>query len=439
MLKFIQEMGGCMYRIIRREDGKYAVKKDGAQRVSKVFNSLIEAQKYCNEKNQNLDFEKEIKQGTKRKIKKAYKKNKFKTTFILLVVFALLLVIGYFAKPYIMNFLHKHSSSNEAIHVEGDISIHFLELGNKNTGDSIYIKAGDNDILIDAGSKKSSAEAIKKYINNYVEDQKLEYVIATHRHEDHIAGFVGSAEIPGIFESYDIDTIIDFPQVKTSSKLYEEYLELRDGLVKEGTKRYSALECYNNENGASRTYELAEGIELEILYNYYYDHSAPDENETSVCLLINQGSNHYLFTGDLEEAGEKKLVEYNNLPKCKLYKAGHHGSGTSSCNELLEVIQPEIICVCCCAGNDEYSETNEKQFPTQEFIDRVAKYTDKIYVTTLGNLELLPKGKEFASMNGNIVVSCNNGNDELIVNCSNNNILLKDSEWFSKNRTWPNN
>lgn len=439
MLKFIQEMGGCMYRIIRREDGKYAVKKDGAQRVSKVFNSLIEAQKYCNEKNQNLDFEKEIKQGTKRKIKKAYKKNKFKTTFILLVVFALLLVIGYFAKPYIMNFLHKHSSSNEVIHVEGDISIHFLELGNKNTGDSIYIKAGDNDILIDAGSKKSSAEAIKKYINNYVEDQKLEYVIATHRHEDHIAGFVGSAEIPGIFESYDIDTIIDFPQVKTSSELYEEYLELRDGLVKEGTKRYSALECYNNENGASRTYELAEGIELEILYNYYYDHSAPDENETSVCLLINQGSNHYLFTGDLEKNGEKKLVEYNNLPKCKLYKAGHHGSGTSSCNELLEVIQPEIICVCCCAGNDEYSETNEKQFPTQEFIDRVAKYTDKIYVTTLGNLELLPEGKEFASMNGNIVVSCNNGNDELIVNCSNNNILLKDSEWFSKNRTWPKN
>jgi len=428
-----------MYRIVRREDGKYAVKKDGAQRVSKVFNSLIEAQKYCNEKNQNFDFEKEIKQGAKRKIKKAYKKNKFKTTFILLVVFALLLVIGYFAKPYIMNFLHKHSSSNEAIHVEGDISIHFLELGNKNTGDSIYIKAGDNDILIDAGSKKSSAEAIKKYINNYVEDQKLEYVIATHRHEDHIAGFVGSAEIPGIFESYDIGTIIDFPQVKTSSKLYEEYLELRDGLVKEGTKRYSALECYNNENGASRTYELAEGIELEILYNYYYDHSAPNENETSVCLLINQGSNHYLFTGDLEKNGEKKLVEYNNLPKCKLYKAGHHGSGTSSCNELLEVIQPEIICVCCCAGNDEYSETNEKQFPTQEFIDRVAKYTDKIYVTTLGNLELLPEGKEFASMNGNIVVSCNNGNDELIVNCSNNNILLKDSEWFSKNRTWPKN
>lgn len=439
MVKFNQEMGGFMYKVVKREDGKYAVKKEGAQRVSKVFNSLFEAQRYCNEKNKDIDLGQKVKQNTKKHIKKAYKKNKFKTTLILFVILALLLVIGYFAKPYIMNFLHQHSSSGEVIHVEGDISIHFLELGNKNTGDSIYIKAGENDILIDAGSKKSSAEAIKNYVDNYCEDQKLEYVIATHRHEDHIAGFVGTNDIPGIFEVYDIDTIIDFHQPKTSSKLYEEYLELRDGLVKEGTKRYSALDCYNNENGASRTYELAEGIELEILYNYYYDHSAPDENETSVCVLINQGSNHYLFTGDLEAAGEKKLVEYNNLPKCKLYKAGHHGSYTSSSNELLEVIQPEIICVCCCAGNDEYSDTNEKQFPAQEFIDKVAKYTDKIYVTTLGNLELLPEGKEFASMNGNIIVSCNNGNEELFVNCSNNNTLLKDTEWFKRNRIWPNN
>ena len=43
---------------------------------------------------------------------------------------------------------------------EGELEIHFLELGNKYTGDCTYIKAGDKDILIDAGSKASSIETI---------------------------------------------------------------------------------------------------------------------------------------------------------------------------------------------------------------------------------------------------------------------------------------
>ena len=62
-----------------------------------------------------------------------------------------------------------------------------------------------------------------------------------------------------------------------------------------------------------------------------------------------------MFTGDLEEKGEEALVENNTLPKCKLFKAGHHGSPTSSTEALLSVIQPEIVCVSCCCGSEEYT------------------------------------------------------------------------------------
>lgn len=430
---------GIMYRIEKTDDGRYAVKKVGGQRASKVFNNYADALKYCNEKNQDIDVGSSMKDLAKDKIKKSYKKNKGKTILLLLLFLVVLLIAGYFLKPYISLNNSTSSSSNEVIHVEGDISIHFLELGNHNTGDSVYIKAGNNDILIDAGSKASSAETIKKYIDKYCDDEKLEYVVATHRHEDHIAGFVGTSKIPGIFDVYTIDTLIDFPKVSTSSQLYEDYLEKVENLVENGTTHYTALECYKEANGAKRKYQLSEGIELEILYNYYYDHPTTDENENSVCLLINQGSNHYLFTGDLEEKGEKKLVEYNNLPKCKLYKAGHHGSKTSSSEELLAVIQPEIVCVCCCAGNDEYSDEKLSQFPTQDFINRVSVYTDQIYVTTLGDLELLPSGQKYASMNGDIVVTCDTTTGELKVQGSNNNLILKDTEWFKRNRTWPSN
>ena len=152
-----------------------------------------------------------------------------------------------------------------------DLEINFLMTGNKYSGDCIYIKAGDTDILIDAGSKKNSFPTIKSYLDGtdgtehaYVEDGVIEYVIATHAHQDHIAAFPD-----GVFVEYEIETIIDFPKTDSTSNLTAEYKEVVNTLVASGTKHYTALECYNNENGAQRVYELAAGIEMEILYNYY--------------------------------------------------------------------------------------------------------------------------------------------------------------------------
>ncbi len=207
---------------------------------------------------------------------------------------------------------------------------------------------------------------------------------------------------------------------------------------------YSAIDCYNNTNGASREFILDETNELkfEILYNYYseYDreltdttHKASTENNYSVCILLTYGDKHYLFTGDLEDSGEQMLVENNALPEIDLYKAGHHGSKTSSTDELLSVIKPKVVCVCCCAGSPEYTKTKVNQFPTQEFIDRVSKYTDKIYVTTL----CVDWEKDlFTSMNGNIVIVTYKASEQVGINCSNNTIKLKDTDWFKSNRVW---
>ena len=61
----------------------------------------------------------------------------------------------------------------------GAVAVHFLELGNKYTGDCTYIKVGENiDILIDCGSKSNSVQTVSEYLNNYITDNTLEYVIA---------------------------------------------------------------------------------------------------------------------------------------------------------------------------------------------------------------------------------------------------------------------
>ena len=64
-----------------------------------------------------------------------------------------------------------------------ELSVHFLELGNRYTGDSVYIKIGDVDILVDAGSRKDSADDIANYVDRYCTDGTLEYVIVTHAHQ----------------------------------------------------------------------------------------------------------------------------------------------------------------------------------------------------------------------------------------------------------------
>lgn len=362
--------------------------------------------------------------------------------FISLIITSLGFAGGFLIEVFIID------SPKTETFVSGDLSIHFLQLGNKYTGDCVFIQCGENDILIDAGSRNDSSTTIIDYVDNYVTDNTLEYVIATHGHEDHISAFYSTTDRVGIFEHYKVENIIDFPltnSTATSRTVVGKYYAARDEEIANGANHYTALECYNNQNGVSRIIQLSEGVELEILYNYYYENTdSSGENNYSVCVMINQGDNHYLFTGDLEENGEEKLVEYyqqnyEGLPHCVLYKAGHHGSKTSSSITLMEAITPEYVCVCCCAGTSEYTDTKANQFPTQEFIDNVAPYTKNVYVTSM--VDNYVDKSDFSSlgtvkaMNGNIVFTAS-GN-KISLEFSNNDLRLLDTQWFQENRVCP--
>ncbi len=314
------------------------------------------------------------------------------------------------------------------------IDINFLELGNKYTGDSTFIKAGNMDILIDAGSRQNSATTIANFIDQYCTDGTLEFVIATHAHQDHIAGFVGSNADQGILKRYKIDTLIDFSLTNATSAIYNNYVSLRDEKVASGdiAHHYTANDCIQGTNGAKKEYQLSDGIKMTILDQKFYRETTSDENDYSVCALFTQGENNYLFTGDLEKAGEASLVELNSLPEVELFKGGHHGSYTANSDKLLQVIKPKTVCICCCAGSTEYTSNLERTFPAQDAVNRIAKYTDKVYVTTVESDD----EKGYKSLNGNINFHCAKGK-EYTVTGSNNSTILKDTDWFKNNRTWP--
>jgi beta-lactamase superfamily II metal-dependent hydrolase len=200
---------------------------------------------------------------------------------------------------------------------------------------------------------------------------------------------------------------------------------------------YTALQCYQQTDGAQRTIQLSETVTLSVLYNYYYDHTTSDENDYSVCVLLTQTKedgtkSNFMFTGDLEGDGEGYLVDNNTLPEVDVFKGAHHGSKTSSTDKLLSVIKPKNVAVCCCTGSTEYTTVNDNTFPTQAFISRVKNYTSNIYCTSIAT------SSGFESLNGNIVFyyGGSEGQKALKLNCTNNATILKDTDWFKNNRVW---
>lgn len=370
--------------------------------------------------------------ATKRRKRNNKRKAAVKLPLFVVILLIILAVACYilYTQGFFDRWLKKEEPKNI---ITDDLQIHFLELGNNRSGDCTLIKVGDMEVLVDAGSQGSSAETIGNYLNDYVTDGKIEYVIATHAHDDHISAFVGTKKVKGIFDRFEFGTIIDFPKTDQKLKtnagndtLYKQYCDKRDALVEGGAIHYTALQCWNEADGAQKSYQLAEDITLNFLYQKFYEEKSSTENNYSVCFLLTQGNNNYLFTGDLEKSGEVSLVENNRLPHCKLFKAGHHGSATSSNAELIDIIQPEIVCVCCCGGYREYKQKEQKdEFPSQDFFDNVIKYTDKIYVTTMYSEKA--EGKP-VSLNGNIIVSSNGG--EVKVTCSGSSEPFTKSEWY---------
>lgn len=440
------------YIVFKTSSGKYGVKKEDGVRAIKTFDNEADAKKYAEEmtnkanktvKKDNKKTTSKNKSSTKqsddlitKEVKKQTKKAKRKMKKIIISIITLIIVslLSFVFYKYIYPILPISSSSSSSFNpseanigtVYDDFQIHFMQLGNNKNGDAIYIKAGDNDILIDAGA--SDTTTIKKYMNNYVKDNKLEYVIVTHSDSDHLEGIVGTKANPGILDSYEIDTLIDFNYVVKETQLYKNYVEKRDNLVSENKiKHLTAAECLDNGNKDEASYDLGNGISMNILYNkFYFEPSKNNNNDHSVVTLFKYNNHNFLLTGDLEEDGEKAFVEHyknKNFPNVDLYKAGHHGSKTSSNGDFLSLIKPSICVASCSAGNPEYTNNYLNVFPTQDFVTRISKYTNQVFATSYG------MDSEEKPLNGNIIVSCD-GNSTAVA-CSNNVTLLKDTEWFN--------
>ncbi len=277
-------------------------------------------------------------------------------------------------------------------------------------GDSIFIKSGDFDMLIDSG-QKSDGKNVNAIIQKYCTDKILDVLIATHGHGDHVGGFAGGA-LDGI---QTINLIIDYGYYST-----DEYCSIRNSYIEKGTDYYSAYDCVEELEGASQKYKFSEDLFLEVLDTKQYAPKGEritydaNENDYSVVLKLTFKNNTYLYTGDI--SGDDGIFEEallkQDIKDITVYKAAHHGSRTHNTNSerFLNYINPEI-CLVSAAIVDPYNPHNPKnadvaQHPSYEFVARILntpkiKQTKALYFNgTMGTIWVQDDGQTTPIVSG---------------------------------------
>lgn len=206
----------------------------------------------------------------------------------------------------------------------GTMEVHFLDVGQ---GNSTLITCDGHSMLIDAG-EDSKGTLIQNYLNKQ-KVESLDYLVLTHPDSDHIGG------APVIISKFKINKVF-VSNYEKDNKTYQKLIQSLDN------KR---LKSVTPDVGAQ--YTLGKATITFLAPNDEYD----NPNDSSVALLVQNGENRFLFTGDAQEAAEKDILATGLDISADVYLAGHHGSRTSTCEDFFEAVNPSCAVISCDEGN----------------------------------------------------------------------------------------
>ncbi len=227
------------------------------------------------------------------------------------------------------------------------MEVHFIDVGQ---GDSTLITCDGHAMLIDAGDYSKGTA-----IQNYLQKQKvtkLDYLILTHPDSDHIGG------APVIITKFEIDKVF----VSNYEKDNKTYLKLIQALDNKRLKYTTPKVGTQYTLGTAKITILAPNGE--------YD----NPNDASVALMIQNGENKFLCTGDAGEDAERDMLETDIGLSADVLKAGHHGSRTSTSGKFFEAVSPSCAVISC-------GEDNSYGHPHAETLNTFRMNGVKVYRT----------------------------------------------------------
>lgn len=244
----------------------------------------------------------------------------FKLLIILTLVFSLILVGCNNSKP-------TYNISSDPEKINNKLLVHFIDVGQ---GDSILVQVNDKNLLIDAGPE-SNKDSLLQYLKSK-NIKKLNYVLATHPHEDHIGG------MDDVIKAFDVDKFYS-PKIQNTTKTYTNMIKaLNDKNLKLTVVR------------PELTLDLGKDVTAEFLAPNKDEYK--DLNDYSAVLKITYKNNSFLFTGDAEALSEKEILSKDYNVKSDVLKLGHHGSSSSTSNNFLDKVSPSIVVASLAKGND---------------------------------------------------------------------------------------
>jgi beta-lactamase superfamily II metal-dependent hydrolase len=250
--------------------------------------------------------------------------------------------------------------------INSEVIIHFLDVGQ---GDCTFISlpTGEN-ILIDIGSPSGGPKVIQ-YLKK-LGIRKIDHLILTHPHDDHIGG------IFSLLSELEVHRFYDNGFSNLRSDIYREYIKL----VREDLSRYSILQA-----GESL---LFGNVEIEVLNPLLPP--TGDLNTDSIVLRITYGDIKILLTGDLGYVGERLLLKVGTDVRSQILKVAHHGENDTSSYEFLQHVKPEIAII-------SVGRINKFALPHKEVLNRLIQIGAKIYRTDLsGNIILRTDGRTYS-------------------------------------------
>ena len=208
------------------------------------------------------------------------------------------------------------TSSGATIPAPGNsLQFYFIDVGQ---GDATLIQTPDGKtMLIDGG--ETDTGIVSQLQNLGV--QRIDLMIATHSHSDHIGGLVQ------VLQSFPVAKVVTNGQPHTTS-VYEHFL---DGIA--------AAQAEYVEVKRSDVISLG-GIDFRVLNPA--NNNNPDLNENSVVLQFTYGQTTFLMMGDSGADTEAALLSAGLPLKADILKVGHHGSTSGSTPAFLNVVQPKI-------------------------------------------------------------------------------------------------
>lgn len=251
---------------------------------------------------------------------------------------------------------------------DNNLHIYFLDVGQ---GDSTFIKTPqDKYVLIDGG--EGSLVVSELSIFSSPMKKNIDLAILSHPHEDHLGGFLH------LKDYFSFDKVIQMPLDHTS----DTYIQWLEYLKSENIPVNSVV--------ADDLIEVEQDISFRVLWPESEDGLGEYSlNNTSVVLMLKFKDFRALLMGDAEALVEEQIVNSQDSLEANVLKVGHHGSITSSSENFVNSVLPQIAVIS--VGKD-----NKFGHPSEDVIERLMEKGIEIYRTDeFGTVEVITNGERF--------------------------------------------